>query len=198
MYSYIKGILEMKFNNYIVVENGGIGYKIFMPQSTIEKIGDVGNTVKVYTHYHVREDEISLYGFLTNEELNMFELLISVGGIGAKSAISILSNIEPSAFALAVITDDINTLKKLPGIGPKTAQRIVLELRDKINTEQAEEKQVKIKEKIKLSANAQDAIDALQVLGYNRRDIEETIAKINTIDMSVEDIIKEGLKQLGR
>ena len=140
MYSYIKGILEMKFNNYIVVENGGIGYKIFMPQSTIEKIGDVGNTVKVYTHYHVREDEISLYGFLTNEELNMFELLISVSGIGAKSAISMLSNITPSSFALAVISNDIAKLTKIPGVGPKSAQRIVLELKDKLKTDEAFEK----------------------------------------------------------
>lgn len=197
MLAFLKGKVEFKSSNFVAIDVNGVGYKVFMPVNEIEQINNK-DEVKVYTYLRVTEQDVSLYGFLANEELNMFELLISVGGIGAKSAISILSNIEPSAFALAVITDDISTLKKLPGIGPKTAQRIVLELRDKIKTEQAEEKQVGIKEKIKLSQNAQDAIDALQVLGYNRRDIEETVAKINTIDMSVEEIIKEGLKQLGR
>ncbi len=197
MLAFLKGKVEYKSNNFVAINVNDVGYKVYMPINEIEEI-NVKDDIKVYTYLRMTEQDISLYGFLANEELNMFELLISVGGIGAKSAISILSNIEPSAFALAVITDDINTLKKLPGIGPKTAQRIVLELRDKIKTEQAEEKQAEIKEKIKISQNAQDAIDALLVLGYNRKDIEDTIAKINTIDMSVEEIIKEGLKQLGR
>ena len=198
MYSYIKGILEMKFNNYIVVENGGIGYKIFMPQSTIEKIGDVGNTVKVYTHYHVREDEISLYGFLTNEELNMFELLISVSGIGAKSAISMLSNITPSSFALAVISNDIAKLTKIPGVGPKSAQRIVLELKDKLKTDEAFEKHdEKIVNAISNDNKVQEAVSALQVLGYNRKEIEKALENVDKENLSVEDIIRKGLSVLG-
>ena len=131
MFAYIKGSLEEKSNGYVVIDVGGIGYKIFMSDAAIQNIGEKGNIVKVHTHYYVREDNISLYGFLTKEELKMFELLLSVSGIGAKTAVAMLSNIEPSAFAMAVISNDVNTIKKIPGIGPKSAQRIILELQDK-------------------------------------------------------------------
>ena len=132
MFAYIKGTLEEKLNNYVVVETMGIGYKIFMSGNAIYQIGEVGEIVKVHTHYHVREDDISIYGFLNNEELKMFELLLSVSGIGAKSAITMLSSISPSEFAMSIITNDISKLTKVPGIGPKSAQRIVLELKDKL------------------------------------------------------------------
>ena len=132
MYAYIKGSLEFKSSNYVIIEAMGIGYKIFMGESSINSIGDIGANVKIFTHYHVREDDISLYGFKTNEELRMFELLISVSGVGGKTALVMLSSMEPSSFALAIITNDINKLVKIPGIGKKTAARIVLELKDKI------------------------------------------------------------------
>ena len=143
----------------------------------------------------VSEDEINLYGFLTNEELAMFELLISVGGIGSKSALKILSNITPSKFALAVVSNDVGALKKLPGIGAKTAQRIILELKDKLKTEQAVE-DGQAETKFAIEGNAKDALEALQVLGYQRRDVEEVLQKVDTKDLSVEDIIKLGLKNL--
>ena len=107
MFAYIKGSLEEKTSTYVVIDVGGVGYKIFMSLSSINNIGEIGNIVKVHTHYYVREDNISLYGFLTSEELKMFELLLSVSGIGAKSAITMLSNISPSDFALAIITNNI-------------------------------------------------------------------------------------------
>ena len=195
MIGYVNGELTIKAQNYVIVDVSGIGYKIFMTETAIEKL-EIGQAVKVFTYMRVMEDDMSLYGFLNNEELAMFELLISVGGIGAKSAIAILSNIEPSAFALAVITDDVSKLKKLPGIGPKTAQRIILELKDKIKSEQALEDSSDIKEKIVIDNNTQDAIDALQVLGYNRKSIEKALEGLNTKDMSVEEIIKQGLKLL--
>ena len=159
-----------------------------------------GREVKIFTYMKVREDDISLYGFLNNEELMTFELLISVGGVGAKSAITILSNITPSKFALAVITNDVNTLKKLPGIGAKTAARIILELKDKMKTEQSIEKgnNEQIKEAIILDNKANDALEALCVLGYARKDVEIVISKIDTSKFSVEEIIKQGLKFLGR
>lgn len=198
MLAYVKGTLEIKTKGYIVVETGGIGYKIFMPESTIEKLGSLGEQIKIFTFMRVREDDVSLYGFLSNEELTMFELLISVGGIGAKSAISILSNIAPSKFAMAVISDDVGTLKKLPGIGAKTAQRIILELKDKIKTEDAvNDTNIKEKKSIELNQNAKDAVEALQVLGYSRKDIENELSKIDITDLLVEDIIKLGLKNLG-
>ena len=121
MCAYLKGSLEVKTKGYIVVEVAGIGYKIYMPESAIAKLGNIGEQVKIHTFMRVREDDVSLYGFITNEELRMFELLLSVSGIGAKGALTILSNVTPSGFALAVISNDVNVLKKLPGIGPKTA-----------------------------------------------------------------------------
>jgi Holliday junction DNA helicase RuvA len=125
----------------------------------------------------------------------MFQLLISVGGIGPKSATAILSNITPSTFALAVITDDVNSLKKLPGIGAKTAQRIILELKDKIKTEDAIGGETdSISDKY--SSEAQDAIDALQVLGYNKKVVEKALSQIDLTGMTTEEIIKKGLELL--
>ena len=195
MIAFLKGTVATKFNNYIVIEVNEIGYKVFMTESSIQEI-ETDQKIKVYTYMRVMEDDVSLYGFMTNEELSMFELLISVGGIGAKSAVAILSNIEPSKFALAVITDDVLTLKKLPGIGAKTAQRIILELKDKMKTNEALEQKDEIESKEELNEKAQDAIDALQVLGYNIKSIEKVIASIDTEQLEVEEIIKEGLKLL--
>ena len=199
MISYIKGTLEIKAKDYIVVDVGGIGYKIFMSETAINEL-EKGTEAKVFTYMRVREDDISLYGFLNNEELVTFELLISVGGVGAKSAITILSNITPSKFALAVITNDVNTLKKLPGIGAKTAARIILELKDKMKTEQGieESKNEEIKEAIVLDNKANDAVEALCVLGYTRKDVEKVLSNIDTNKLTVEEIIKQGLKYLGR
>lgn len=194
MFSYIKGEVKIKANNFIAVDVNNVGFKIFMTEKEIQQI-EIGDIVKVYTYMRVKEDDISLFGFLSNDELTMFELLISVGGIGAKSATQILSNIEPTDFALSVITEDVSKLKKLPGIGAKTAQRIILELKDKIKTNEAitnEESETRVVS----SQNVQDAIDALQVLGYNRKSIQKAFEKIVTNGKSVEELIKEGLKEL--
>lgn len=197
MFAYIKGTLEMKLNNYVVIETGGIGYKIYMTDTSIDKIGDIGKIVKVHTYYYVREDNISLYGFLTNEELKMFELLLSVSGVGAKSAITILSCIEPSEFAIAIISNDIAKMKKVKGVGAKTAERIILELKDKLkdyNTVEIENEQ---ENKVQKEEKILEAVSALQVLGYNRREIVHAMEKIDTEKLEVEDIIKKGLSLLG-
>ena len=194
MFSYIKGEVKIKANNFIAIDVNNIGFKIFMTEKEIQQI-ELGDIVKVYTYMRVKEDDISLFGFLSNDELTMFELLISVGGIGAKSATQILSNIEPTDFALSVITEDVSKLKKLPGIGAKTAQRIILELKDKIKTNEAITNEESEKRAIS-SQNVQDAIDALQVLGYNRKSIQKSFEKIVSNDKSVEELIKEGLKEL--
>ena len=202
MLAYIKGILEIKTKGYIVVEAGGLGYKIFMPESTIANTGNIGDKVQIYTFMRVREDDVSLYGFLTNEELRMFELLLSVGGIGAKGALGILSNITPSQFALAVISNDVAILKKVPGIGPKTAQRAILELKDKLKKEQTIDelllanKNIKTLKKKEKNPKEDEAISALQVLGYNNREIEKVIESIDTEGLTLEEIIKIGLKKL--
>ena len=193
MYLYIKGSLEVKTKGYIVVECNGIGYKIFMSDKSLNELGNIGDNVKVYTHYHVREDEISLYGFRTDEELRMFELLLSVSGIGARSAITMLSNIEPSEFAFAVISDDVDRMTKIPGIGKKTAQRIILELKDKLKSEEIERNKEEIEKEIKEVEGLNEAISALQVLGYSRREIDLAFEKADLSGLSTEDIIKKGL-----
>ena len=196
MFAYIKGSLEQKSNNYVVIDVGGIGYKIFMATKAIEALGEIGEIVKVHTHYYVREDNISLYGFNTNEELRMFELLLQVSGIGAKSAIAMLSEISPSSFALAVISDDISQLVKIPGIGKKTAARIVLELKDKLKTEEAITKTEEVKLSITNEEETSEAIAALQVLGYTKREIERALENVDTKNLQLEEIIKQGLKNL--
>ncbi len=204
MIAYVKGELVQKQIGYVVIDVGGLGYKIFMSEPSIEEIGSIGDEVKVHTYYRVSEDDISLFGFNTQEELRMFELLISVSGIGAKTAIAMLACIEPSQFAIAVISNDIDTLKKIPGVGPKSAQRIVLELKDKMKKEQqiAEltnatlEQKSKIKKVIVADTKVQEAIDALQVLGYTKKDVEKALEQIDTAELKVEDIIKKALREL--
>ena len=179
MFAYLKGNIQFKSEEYVVMEVNGIGYKIFMYKKSIDELEE-DREVKVYTYLKVREDDVSLFGFKTNEELHMFELLISVGGIGAKSAITILSNITPSRFALAVITNDVNSLKKLQGIGLKTAQRIILELKDKIKTEEAilANDNTKLEEEANSEEDQEELIQALQVLGYRRYEINKVLSKI--------------------
>ncbi len=200
MLAYIKGSLEMKFDHYVVIDVGGLGYKVFMSETSIENVGNVGDVVKVHTHYRVREDDISIYGFLSNEELKMFELLLGVSGIGAKSAITMLSNITPSSFALAVITNDTSKLVKIPGIGAKSAARIILELKDKIKTIEAKEQETsaQMKEAIIEDNKLQEAISALQVLGYNRKEIEKVFEKLDFENLSLEDMIRKGLASLAK
>ena len=168
-----------------------------MSSSAINRLGEIGTDVKIHTFMRVREDDISLYGFCTNEELRMFEQLLGVSGIGAKSALTILSNISPSSFALAIISGDLNTLKTLPGVGAKSAQRMILELKDKMKTQDAIETEFVPIKNVAKNDKAKDAIEALQVLGYARKDIDTAIARINTEELSVEEIIKQGLKYLG-
>ena len=196
MYAYIKGTIEVKGINYVVIENAGIGYKIYMSSKSIGTIGNIGDNVKVHTHYHVREDDISLYGFNSEEELRMFEILINVSGVGVKSALTMLSDITPASFAMAVITDDVTRLTKVPGVGKKTAQRLILELKDKLKSEDITSEEVA--QDVKKTEIDNDAITALQVLGYSKKEIEKALEKTNTKNLSTEETIKTALSFLGR
>lgn len=202
MLAYIKGELASKNIGYIVIDVGGLGYKVFMSDIDMNNIGEIGEIVKVHTYYRVLEDDISIFGFSTQEELRLFELLISVSGVGAKTALTMLSKIEPSTFALAVITNDLDTLKSIPGVGAKSAQRIVLELKDKLKKEQtiselskATEKQIRKENKVEIiDSKIEEAMAALQVLGYTKQDIEKVLAKIEDKDsLTIEQIIKKAL-----
>ena len=200
MFAYISGKLAYKMEGYVIVDVNGIGYKIFMSKISIDKLGNIGENVKIHTYLKVREDDMSLFGFITYEELSMFELLISVSGVGAKTAISMLACIEPSKFALAVITNDIKTLTKIPGVGAKSAQRIVLKSKDKLKTEIAinESNDSEVTKEVEKDMELEDAISALQVLGYSRKEIEKVFEKIEVSEYTVEDLIKKGLQLLGK
>ena len=204
MLAYIKGELTVKSRGYIVIDVGGLGYKVFMSDLAMENVGNIGEIVKVHTYYRVMEDDISIFGFVTSEELRLFELLISVSGVGAKTAITMLGTIKPEDFAIAIISNDINTLKKLPGIGAKTAQRIVLELKDKLKKEKqieelsiATENAVSVRNVIEKDQKLEEAFTALQVLGYNSKDIEKALEKTDK-NLSLEDIIRNGIKELSK
>ena len=211
MLAYIKGKLEMKMTGYVVIDVGGLGYKVFMSEAGIENLGNIGDTVKVHTYYRVREDDISIYGFNTLEELKMFELLLGVSGVGARTALTMLATCTPSEFALAIVSEDVKALTAIPGIGPKSAKRIILELKDKIAKEQEveaikeqigskqkDDSKSKLDEAIEIRGKVSEAMAALQVLGYNKKEIEKVFEKIDAKELSTEDLIKKGLGLLSR
>jgi len=199
MVAYIKGIIGSKNENSLVIETNGIGYKIYTSLSTIEKTGQEGSEIMLYTHLYVREDNMSLYGFISKEELGMFELLISVSGVGPKAAISIISGMSPSKFGLAVITDDVKTLVRAHGVGAKTAQRIILELRDKISKDKENFIQ-KGENPVQASSGdntrVSEAISALMVLGYTALEASRAVSSVYSDALDLETIIRDSLKKM--
>lgn len=198
MYSYIIGKVISKTKNILILENNNIGYEIYMTEIALSEL-NIDEEAKIYTYYNVSQDNISLFGFKNLEEKKMFENLISVSKIGAKTAIGILSSISTAEFAIAIITNDISRLSKLPGIGKKTAQRIVLEITDKVKTEEiifTEDKEQKSNEQyVTVSEKEKDVVEALKVLGYNIKEIENIMKSLD-INSSTEDMIKQALKIL--
>lgn len=197
MFAYINGNLKQKGNDYLVLDVNGIGYKVNTSLNTLNQAGILEDTIKVHTYMYVREDQLSIYGFSTREELSIFEKLISVSGVGPKAALALLSAISPSKFSLAVITNDAKTLTKAQGIGSKMAQRIILELKDKINKENLGF--MKINEgSLKQSGNntVSEAVDALMVLGYSAQESNKIVLSVYEEGKNVESIIKDCLKKL--
>ena len=206
MIEYIKGELTDLTPAMATVEAAGVGYGLNISLTTFSAIQGK-KEVKLYVHESLvaggRDDNFTLYGFYSKQERELYRLLITVSGVGAKSAIAMLSSIETSEFAIAVVSDDVNTLKKLPGVGAKTAQRIILELKDKIKKEQTiselaeatSDKQIQINVQNK-NANLEEMKTALQVLGYSRKDIETVSTKIRGDGLKLEELIKEALKIL--
>ena len=198
MYSYIIGKVVNKFRNILILENNNIGYEIYMTEIALSEL-NIDEEAKIYTYYNVTQDNISLYGFKNLEEKKMFENLISVSKIGAKTAIGILSSISTTEFAIAIITNDIARLSKLPGIGKKTAQRLVLEIIDKVKAEEiifTEEKDSNSNEShISITEKEKDVLEALKVLGYNAKEVEKVMGSLD-ITSSTEDMIKQALKIL--
>jgi holliday junction DNA helicase RuvA len=194
MIAFIKGIVEEFGEDYIIVDNNGIGYLISMPGNEIEKIKKKSGTVKIFTYHHVREDQIGLFGFLDNEYLNMFKMLINVSGVGPKAALSMLSSITPSNMILAIITGDEKTLCKAQGIGKKIAQRIILELKDKFKDHDFISSE---SDGIVQNNNDEfEVLGALMALGYTRQEAVSALGRVDMNNNSIEEIIKQALKFL--
>lgn len=190
MYSYILGKLTEKMGNIIVVEANGIGYEILASQTTMENIGNIGDDVKVFTYLHVREDEMSLYGFSSLAEKQMFLNLTSISGIGPKMSIGILSNIKLGDLALAIVSNDASLLYKVKGVGKKTADRIVLELNEKLENVE----QYQISNESQKVAEMDDAIMGLTALGMNRIDAVKLVREYAESGDSAEEIITKCLR----
>lgn len=198
MYYYINGTLAAKGENYLVVDNSGVGYMIYTSLSCIEKAGSVGSEITVYTYLNVREDAMELYGFYSEDERKMFLLLISVSGVGPKAGLALLSVASPQKLASAIITGDEKLLTKASGVGPKAAKRVILELKDKIDNEalglSAEIDDAPAREAVIIGSKA-EAMSALTVLGYNAQEAKTVLAKLDE-SLSTEELIKKALAQL--
>lgn len=198
MYSYIRGTLEETHTDHVVIDNHGIGYRIFMPDRCIPELGTRGEEVKVYTYLHVREDAMLLFGFAHREELELFRQLIGVSGIGPKGGLAILSVLSADDLRFAVLAEDDKKIAKAPGIGKKTAQRLIIELKDKIDLDEDAFLAGTDAALPSGSLPARDeAIQALEALGYSRSDACAVIAGIPvTQESDTEEILKQALKQL--
>lgn len=196
MISYVSGIIDAVETDKVIVDNNGMGYGIFMPQSALEMLGE-GEQVKIYTYFSVREDAMQLYGFLTKEELNLFKMLIGVSGVGPKGGLAIISTCPGDSLQMAIISGDSKAISKAPGIGNKTAQKIIIELKDKLKIEDI----IGIESEPAATSPAKgiqaDAIEALVALGYSQSDAFNAVKKIkNPEDMDVEDMLKVALKNM--
>ncbi|MFQ8690519.1 MAG: Holliday junction branch migration protein RuvA [Blautia sp.] len=201
MLAFIKGNLAEIEESKLILERDGIGYELFTPMNAQTDRLYPGQELKIYTHLHVREDALQLYGFLTKDDLTIFRLLLGVSGIGPKAALGILSAISPDELRFAVLAEDIKTISKAPGIGRKTAQKLVLELKDKLNLQDAfQQKLEHVKEEagnLSVGDARQEAAEALTALGYGSTEALRAVRKVDGWeDMDVETLLKAALKNM--
>ena len=201
MISYIRGELVLAEENKIIVDVGGVGYGIFMSGHSISLLPQAGSEVKIHTYFNVREDAMQLYGFRSKDDLQMFKLLLGVNGVGPKAAVGVLAGITADELRFAILSDDVKTLSKAPGIGKKTAQKLILELKDKMKLEDAFElKLAHEQEKAvaglgEISDGRQEAVEALVALGYSSTDALRAVRKVTDVAPDdVEGLLKAALK----
>lgn len=201
MINYLKGELSQVSDNYAIIEVNNIGYEVSLPSSTIAQLPPVGRDIKIYTYLHVREDAMSLYGFNSKDDLEMFKLLITVNGIGPKGALGILSAITADDIRFAVLAEDTATISKAPGVGKKTASKLILELKDKFKLETAFEQKLQNQGELvhtnSIAGMKEEAVSALTVLGYTAAESLRIVNGLDiTEDMTSEDILKLSLKKI--
>ncbi len=201
MIAFVSGILSAVYENKVEIDAGTLGYEVFVPGSVLDRLPSQGDPVKLYTYLNVKEDEMSLFGFLDRDSLELFKQLIAVSGIGPKGGLAILSTFSPSDLRFAIMAGDAKSIARAPGVGSKTAQRIVIELKDKMSftdtLEHINENTGNVQAPADGSARS-EAILALTALGYSSSDALRAVSKIDTKDADVETILKEALKEIGR
>ena len=196
MIGFVEGIIEYIDVDKIVVNNNGVGYNVFMPASQIDTL-NVDETVRVFTYLNVREDAMQLFGFLTRDDLEVFKLLITVNGIGPKGGIAVLSTITTDDLRVAVISEDAKAISKAPGIGAKTAQKVIIELKDKLNVEDVLEPKLDANFQVNDNNSMSEAVMALVALGYSQADAYRAVKSIDNIEeLDVENVIKMALKKI--
>lgn len=201
MIAFLNGELSAIYEDKIVIEVSGIGYNVLMPASSVSSLPGIGNKVKIYTYLSVREDAMWLYGFTTKDDLDLYKLLITVNGVGPKAALQLLSFMDGNDLKFAIMASDSKTISKAPGIGPKTAQRIIIDLKDKIDLLNTfENKLINVSStNSKLSDAKTEAVDALVALGYSQKDAYAAVSSVDLEDDSpVEDILKMALRNISR
>jgi Holliday junction DNA helicase RuvA len=208
MFSYIRGTLEEVFGDCVTVETGGVGWQIYVPVSVLDRLPRTGAEVKIYTSFQVREDDMTLYGFLSAQDREMFEQLLGISGVGPKAAMGILSTLKPDDLRLAIISEDAKAIAQAPGIGPKTAKRVILELKDKIRMEDilpggdmgaAVDLVSPMDDTTGSGAQgaAKEAIEALVALGYSLSEATRAVRQVALTDeMDTEAVLKASLKFL--
>ena len=202
MISFIRGLVADTTENSVILEAGGIGYEIFMTGSSIEQASHSEGEVKIHTYFHVREDAMQLYGFLNRDALSVFKLLIGVSGIGPKGGLGILAQLTPDELRFAVMSKDIKAISAAPGIGKKTAEKLIVELKDKLKIEDVLDHQVEAANgAAEDTVNAQglqaDAVQALTALGYGSTEALQAVRKVEMDEnTTVEDLLKGALKYL--
>lgn len=193
----VKGVLTYTEPTFAVVECGGVGFKCFVSMTTLKSLTSIGTEVNLFTYMAVREDSMDLFGFSTQEELNAFKLLITVSGIGPKAAIAILSVLTPDRLSIAVSSGDVKSIQMAQGVGKKTAERVVLELKDKMVGIGSGSVGAVVEgiQQVANNSNAQEAVEVLVSLGFNQSDAAAVVCAMDK-SMSVDDMIRKGLKEL--
>lgn len=193
MYAFFKGKVDSIYKDRVIIDVNNIGYEVYIPESETYTLS-LNEEIKLYTHLHVREDDMRLFGSKSKESLEFFKKLITVSGVGPKVALGIISNVDIESLGVAIATENITVLKSVPGIGPKMAQKIILELKDKVLKEQTDKINIKFKDTN--NKNIEEAMTALEVLGYSQKQIKEVVNRLDLSKDSVETIIRKVLKEM--
>lgn len=201
MISYIRGEFVAVEKEKVIIDVGGVGYGIFVPESAMGLLPQIGNEVKLHTYLNVREDAMQLFGFLTRDDLEIFKLLIGVSGIGPKGGLSILSKLTADDLRFAIMSGDSKAISAAPGIGKKTAEKVIIELKDKLDIEEIlNPSDSETKSAIKMDGSANEiqseAVQALVALGYGSTESLKAVNKVNSENMTVEEVLKQALKNL--